>query len=60
VPLFAYTALAENGATLSGEGVAVSEEALRSELSGRGLLVQRVRPKHTAAGFGLSGRCAAR
>ena len=56
MPLFAYTALAENGATLSGEGVAVSAEALRSELSGHGLLVQQVRPKRGALGFGLPAR----
>jgi type IV pilus assembly protein PilC len=56
LPLFAYTALAENGATLNGEGVAVSEEALRSELCGRGLLVRQVRPKRAALGLGLPAR----
>ena len=56
MPLFAYTALAENGATLSGEGVAVSADALRSELAGRGLLVQQVRTKRSALAFNLPAR----
>ncbi len=45
MPLYAYVALAENGAPLTGESVAASEEALRAELSGRGLLVREVRAK---------------
>jgi type IV pilus assembly protein PilC len=51
MPLFAYVALAENGATVSGEGVADSEHALREELGGRGLLVQQVKARR-AAGLG--------
>jgi type IV pilus assembly protein PilC len=45
MPLYAYVALAENGTALAGESVAASEQALRVELSGRGLLVQQVRAK---------------
>src|SRR5260370_40838700 len=54
MPLYAYVALAENGAYLTGETVAASEEALRTELSGRGLLVQQVRSKRP--GLGLRSR----
>jgi len=54
MPLYTYQALEENGATYTGESVADSEQALRAELAGRGLLVQRVRPKST--GFGLRAR----
>jgi len=54
MPLYAYVALAENGAYLTGETVAASEEALRTELSGRGLLVQQVRSKRS--GLGLRSR----
>jgi type IV pilus assembly protein PilC len=54
MPLYAYVALAENGASLTGESVADSEEALRVELSGKGLLVQQVRAKRS--GFGLHRR----
>jgi type IV pilus assembly protein PilC len=52
VPLYAYVAIAENGATVSGERVAPSEDVLRDELGGRGLLVQRVRARR---GVGLLG-----
>jgi len=48
MPLFAYVALAENGATVSGESVALSEDALRAELGGRGLLVQQVKARRAA------------
>jgi type IV pilus assembly protein PilC len=51
MPLYAYVALAENGASLTGESVADSEEALRSELSGKGLLVQQVKAKRAGAGL---------
>jgi type IV pilus assembly protein PilC len=54
MPLYAYVALAENGAHITGETVAASEEALRTELSGRGLLVQQVRSKRS--GLGLRAR----
>jgi type IV pilus assembly protein PilC len=52
MPLYAYVALAENGACLKGESVAASEDALRAELSGRGLLVQQVRSKRAGRRFG--------
>jgi type IV pilus assembly protein PilC len=45
MPLYAYVALTESGASLAGESVAASEEALRTELSQRGLLVQKVRSR---------------
>src|SRR5712671_1434803 len=51
MPLYEYVALAENGAYLSGESVAASEQALRSELSGRGLLIQKVQAKNAAWGL---------
>jgi len=52
MPLYAYIALAENGASLKGESVAASEDALRAELSGRGLLVQQVRSRRAGRRFG--------
>jgi len=52
MPLYAYEALAENGACLKGESVAASEDALRTELSGRGLLVQSVRSRRAAVRVG--------
>jgi type IV pilus assembly protein PilC len=52
MPLYAYVALAENGASLKGESVAASEDALRAELSGRGLLVQQVRSKRAGSRLG--------
>jgi type IV pilus assembly protein PilC len=52
MPLYAYVALAENGACLKGESVAASEHALREELSGRGLLVQSVRSGRAGMRFG--------
>ena len=52
MPLYAYVALAENGASLTGETVAASEEALRAELSGRGLLVQQVKAKRAGLSWG--------
>ena len=51
MPLYAYVALAENGAYLTGESVAASEQALRTELSERGLLIQKVRAKNAAWGL---------
>ncbi len=45
MPLYAYVALTESGACLAGETVAASEAALRTELSQRGLLVQKVRTR---------------
>src|SRR5215831_53797 len=52
MPLYAYVALAENGAYLTGESVADSEEALRTELSGKGLLLQQAKPKRSRLGLG--------
>jgi type IV pilus assembly protein PilC len=46
MPLYGYVALTESGASLAGESVAASEEALRAELSQRGLLVQKVRTRN--------------
>lgn len=45
MPLYAYVALTESGACLAGETVAASEAALRTELSRRGLLVQKIRTR---------------
>jgi len=45
MPLYAYVALTESGASLAGETVAASEAALRNELSSRGLLVQKIRAR---------------
>ena len=45
MPHFVYTALSQTGMLTSGEGVAATAEELIRELAGRGLLVQRVRPK---------------
>jgi type IV pilus assembly protein PilC len=49
--LYTYIALAENGAPVSGEGAAESEDALRAELAARGLLVQRMRPRRAHWGW---------
>lgn len=51
MPIYHYTALSENGVLSAGEGVAVSVDALRRELTGRGLLVQRIHQKRSR--FGL-------
>src|SRR5712671_3878439 len=51
MPLYAYVALGENVASLSGASVAASEQALRSELSGRGLLIQKVHVRNAAWGL---------
>lgn len=54
MPLYTYTALAENGARVQGEESALSEQALREDLARRSLLVQEIRAKR--ASFGLPGR----
>jgi type IV pilus assembly protein PilC len=54
MPLFIYTAFTDQGVRLTGEAAAGSEQALRTELAGRGLLVRELRPKR--AGFGLPAR----
>ncbi len=51
MPLFIYTALAENGSRITGEGTAATAELLRGELAGRGLLVQEIRPKRSGMGL---------
>lgn len=42
MPLYRYSALAENGLSVNGEAAAESEHGLRQELSARGLLVQQI------------------
>lgn len=54
MPLFIYTAFTDQGVRLTGEATADSEQALRIELAGRGLLVRELRRKR--AGFGLPAR----
>lgn len=54
MPLFIYTAFTDQGVRLTGEAAADSEQALRNELAGRGLLVRELRPKR--AGLGLPAR----
>ncbi len=51
MPLYAYVALSETGKRVAGEVAADSEEALRAELAGRGLLVQEVRPRRGRLGL---------
>src|SRR5690349_5967132 len=47
MPLYTYVALGENGAQVNGDSAADSEEALRAELTSRGLFVQRVRVRRS-------------
>ena len=54
MPLFSYTVFTPQGVRLTGEQAADSEQALRAELSSRGLLVQGLRPKRAA--LGMAGR----
>jgi type IV pilus assembly protein PilC len=42
MPNYKYMALSENGATVTGEAAADSEESLRADLSAKGLLAQEV------------------
>jgi type IV pilus assembly protein PilC len=51
MPTFRYTALAESGALVTGETVAVSKEALRGKLQEEGLLAQRIRIRRAFHGF---------
>jgi len=51
MPTYRYTALAESGTLVTGESVAVSEEALRQQLEGEGLLAQRIRKRRVIPGF---------
>lgn len=52
--IYHFSALSERGACVSGEQAAASEEALREELTGKGLLVQQVRAKR--GGFARASR----
>ncbi len=52
MPLYTYTAFNSQGVRLTGEAAADSEQALRTELAGKGLLVQELKAKRAAIGFG--------
>src|SRR5262249_1698549 len=52
MPLYAYVALAENGAYLTGESVADSQAALRTALPGRGRRLQQAKAKRSRLGLG--------
>jgi type IV pilus assembly protein PilC len=54
MPVYIYTALAENGSRTSGEESALSEQALRVDLARRGFMAQELRVKRT--GFNFSTR----
>jgi type IV pilus assembly protein PilC len=56
MPTYRYTALAESGSLVTGESVAVSEEALRRQLQEEGLLAQRIRKRHLFPGFRRANR----
>ncbi len=45
MPLYSYTALTEAGVRVTGEGVATSVQELAQELTGKGLLIQRIRKR---------------
>jgi type IV pilus assembly protein PilC len=51
MPLYTYTAFNSQGVRLTGEAAADSEQALRAELAGKGLLVQELKAKRVAIGF---------
>ncbi|MDT3706342.1 MAG: type II secretion system F family protein [Thiobacillus sp.] len=51
MPTFAYVALLPTGVRVREEAVADSEDALRADLAGRGLLVQSVRAGRTRIGL---------
>ena len=52
MPLYTYTAFNSQGVRLTGEAAADSEQALRAELAGKGLLVQELKARRAAIGFG--------
>jgi type IV pilus assembly protein PilC len=54
MPVYTYTALAENGTRIQGEESALSELALREDLARRGMMAQELRLKRD--GLGLPGR----
>ena len=47
MPVYTYTALSENGAAMTGEGVAATAEELTQQLTGKGLLVRSVARKQS-------------
>ncbi len=54
MPVYTYTALAENGTRIKGEESAISEQALRDDLARRGIMAQELHLKRS--GFGLPSR----
>ena len=54
MPVYTYTALAENGTRIQGEESALSELTLREDLARRGFMAQELRLKRS--GFGLPSR----
>jgi len=56
MPVYIYTALAENGTQTQGEESALSEQALREDLSRRGLMAQVLRVKRSGLGFSTRQR----
>lgn len=54
MPVYTYTALAENGTKIQGEETALSEQTLREDLARRGFMAQELRAKRS--GFGLPSR----
>jgi type IV pilus assembly protein PilC len=50
MPVYTYTALAENGTRIQGEEASISEQALREDLSRRGIMAQEVRIKSSNLG----------
>lgn len=54
MPVYTYTALAENGTRTQGEESALSEQALRDDLARRGFMAQELRVKRS--GLGLPSR----
>lgn len=51
MPVYLYTALAENGTSTRGEESALSEQALREDLARRGFMAQELRVKRTGLGL---------
>lgn len=54
MPIYTYTALAENGKPIQGEESALSEQVLREDLARRGFMAQELRLKRS--GLGLPSR----
>jgi type IV pilus assembly protein PilC len=51
MPVYTYTALNAQGVRLTGDVVAETEEIVRADLAGRGLLVQEIKQKYSAIWF---------